>query len=68
MSNYRVGQKVKVPGYKQLGRITKLQKNGEPEEVLIGNEVISVVGLLVQIVSLGRALWSIIKSIFSKNA
>ncbi|MCP4178123.1 MAG: hypothetical protein GY756_10180 [bacterium] len=64
MSNFRVGQKVKVKGYKGLGVITKLTDSGEPREVVIGDKIINVINEVVKVVSVFKALWLIIKSIF----
>lgn len=64
MAQFRVGQAVKVKGYKSIGTIKKVDDNGNPLEVEIDGQIVEAVGLVLQAVSLIKKLFLLIKSIF----
>lgn len=67
MSKFQVGKKVFIPKLNKIGVITKLDTNGKPKEVLIGNEVINVVNMLVQLYSILKPIFIFFKNLFKKR-
>lgn len=67
MAQFKVGQTVKVQGFKKPGTVITLNSDGTPQTVDIGGEIIEVTNLIVKAIGIVKAIWLIVKSIFSKN-
>jgi len=64
MAKFKIGSLVKVEGYSRLGRVLSIDKNGNPTEVIIGDEVVNVINKAVELIGLIRILIELIKKIF----
>ena len=64
MAQFKVGQTVKVQGYKKPGTVVTLNPDGTPNQVDIGGDIIEVTNLIVEAIGIIKALWLAIKSIF----
>lgn len=67
MAKYKVGQAVWVKNRKKIGIVTQVGQDGQPQKVEIDGEIFSVLGLILEVVSLFKLIILGISSIFKKR-
>jgi hypothetical protein len=63
-TKFQLGDRIILQETKEVGVITKLTPEGEPELVLSGNKIINVIDKIISHASNLIAIWRFIKSIF----
>lgn len=67
MAKFKVNQTVYVKDLKKAGKVVAVDENGNPTAIEVEGQIIEAVGLIVQVLSLFKAIWLGIKGLFKKN-
>lgn len=65
---FKVNETVFIPQFKENGVITKLDENGLPELIAIGDTIIKASTLVIEKISLIQQILRLIKSLFKKQS
>ena len=63
-STFKIGDQVNIIDTKEKGTVIKLDANGLPELVLVGNKTVNVIDKVVEHLSSLIAVWRFIRNIF----
>lgn len=63
-SNFKIGDKVNIIDTAEKGTVIKVDSNGLPELVLVGNKTVNVIDKVVEHLSSLIAVWRFIRNIF----
>lgn len=63
-SNFKIGDQVNIIDTAEKGTVIKVDANGLPELVLVGNKTVNVIDKVVEHLSSLIAVWRFIRNIF----
>lgn len=67
MKHYKVGQAVWIKNRKRMGIVNQVDNKGQIQKVEIEGEIFSVIGLIIEALSIFKIIWLSIKTIFRKD-
>jgi hypothetical protein len=68
MTKFKIGDTVKIKETKQVGKVVSINDKGIVEQVDVNGDIVSTVGLILEIVGIIKQIWYNIKKLFTKSA